>query len=173
MSTHAPHTTAAPAIPSPAGASATRFGGLDGLRAIAVTLVLVYHFFPGALHGGFLGVDIFFVISGFLITSLLIREHHNTGRIALGAFWQRRARRLLPALGLVLLVCSSLALLVGGDVLVGIGAQLFGSLFFVSNWVFIARGTDYFAHDQPELFRNTWSLAIEEQFYLLLPSTLR
>lgn len=155
--------------PSPSAAARTRYGGLDGLRAIAVALVLVYHFFPAALPGGFLGVDIFFVISGFLITSLLIREHQLNDRIALGAFWRRRARRLLPALALVLLVCSSLALIIGGDVLLGIGAQIFGSVFFISNWVFIGRGTDYFAHDNPELFRNTWSLAIEEQFYLVLP----
>lgn len=153
-------------------AAGPRFGGLDGLRAIAVTMVLAYHFFPSSLPGGFLGVDVFFVISGFLIASLLLREWDGHGRIRLLAFWRRRARRLLPALALVLLVCSSAALLVGGDVLVGIGAQLAGSALFVSNWVFIARGADYFAHDDPELFRNTWSLAIEEQFYLVLPLLL-
>ena len=152
--------------------AAPRFGGLDGLRAIAVAAVLIYHFFPWLLPGGFLGVDIFFVVSGFLITSLLLREHEATGRIRLGAFWRRRARRLLPALVAVLLLGSSAALLVGGDVLVGIGAQIFGSLFFVSNWVFIARGADYFARDTPELFRNTWSLSIEEQFYVIMPLLL-
>lgn len=146
-----------------------RFGGLDGLRAIAVALVLVYHLFPGALPGGFLGVDIFFVISGFLITSLLLREAAVTGRIRLGDFWRRRARRLLPALALVLLVCTAIALPLGGDLLVGIGRQIAGTSFFVSNWVFIADGADYFARDTPELFRNTWSLAIEEQFYIVLP----
>lgn len=146
-----------------------RFGGLDGLRAIAVGLVLVYHLFPSALPGGFLGVDIFFAISGFLITSLLLREAQLRGTIRLGSFWRRRARRLLPALGLVLLVCSALALLVGGDLLVGLGRQIAGTAFFVSNWVFIANGADYFARDTPELFRNTWSLSIEEQFYILLP----
>ncbi|MHA3684300.1 acyltransferase family protein [Leucobacter sp. HY1908] len=149
--------------------STARFGGLDGLRAIAVGLVLVYHFFPQALPGGFLGVDIFFVISGFLITSLLIREKKKYGRVSLSGFWQRRARRLLPALALVLLVCTSLAALVGGDLLVGIGRQLAGAATFVSNWVFVAAGSDYFTRDTPELFRNTWSLAIEEQFYILLP----
>lgn len=149
--------------------STSRFGGLDGLRAIAVTLVLVYHFFPQLLPGGFLGVDIFFVISGFLITSLLIHEKAKHGRISLAGFWRRRARRLLPALALVLLVCTSLAALVGGDLLVGIGRQLLGAATFVSNWVFITAGADYFTRDTPELFRNTWSLAIEEQFYILLP----
>ncbi|WP_449283486.1 acyltransferase family protein [Leucobacter sp.] len=146
-----------------------RFGGLDGLRAIAVGLVLCYHLFPSALPGGFLGVDVFFVISGFLITSLLLREVDLRGGIRLGAFWRRRARRLLPALALVLLVSTGAALLIGGDLLVGIAAQLAGAAFFVSNWVFIASGADYFARDTPELFRNTWSLSIEEQFYILLP----
>ncbi|WP_427870898.1 acyltransferase family protein [Leucobacter luti] len=146
-----------------------RFGGLDGLRAIAVGLVLCYHLVPGSLRGGFLGVDVFFVISGFLITSLLLREYARSGRIRLVGFWRRRARRLLPALGIVLLVSASLAALVGGDLLVGIGRQIAGAAFFVSNWVFIATGADYFARDTPELFRNTWSLAIEEQFYVVLP----
>lgn len=146
-----------------------RFGGLDGLRAIAVGLVLWYHLFPSSLPGGFLGVDVFFVISGFLITSFLLREIDLRGGIRLGAFWRRRARRLLPALALVLLVSTGAALLIGGDLLVGIAAQLAGATFFVSNWVFIANGADYFARDTPELFRNTWSLSIEEQFYILLP----
>ena len=159
-------TMTAPRTPPP---RAQRFSGLDGLRAIAVALVLVYHLFPGVLPGGFLGVDVFFAISGFLITSLLLRELEAHGRIRLLAFWQRRARRLLPALALVLLVCTSLALLVQGDLLVRIGSQLAGASLFVSNWVFIANGADYFARDTPELFRNTWSLSIEEQFYILLP----
>lgn len=166
--------TSIPAAAIPATARPARLGGLDGLRAIAVGLVLVYHLFPAVLPGGFLGVDVFFVISGFLITSLLLREWRGTGRIDLWAFWRRRARRLLPALGLVLLVCTSLALVVpalggNGDLLVGVGAQILGALFFVSNWVFIALGGDYFTRDNPELYRNTWSLSIEEQFYVLLP----
>ena len=153
----------------PALTTPSRIGGLDGLRAIAVTLVLVYHFFPSALPGGFLGVDIFFVISGFLITSLLVRELRKTGRINLLAFWRRRIRRLIPPLALVMLVSTTLAVLIDRDLLVGILRQILGALFFVSNWVFIANGSDYFARDTPELFRNTWSLAIEEQFYLVLP----
>ncbi|WP_053382375.1 acyltransferase family protein [Leucobacter celer] len=157
----------APSVTPPS--QTDRFGGLDGLRAIAVGLVLCYHLFPSALPGGFLGVDVFFVISGFLITSLLLREIDLRGGIRLGAFWRRRARRLLPALALVLLVSTGAALLIGGDLLVGIAAQLAGAAFFVSNWVFIATGADYFTRDTPELFRNTWSLSIEEQFYILLP----
>lgn len=153
-------------------ASRARLGGLDGLRAIAVGLVLTYHLFPAALPGGFLGVDIFFVISGFLISTLLISEHESTGKIALASFWRRRARRLLPALALVLLVCTSAAVFAGKELLVNIAAQLAGASFFVANWVYVALGTDYFAQDNAELFRNTWSLAIEEQFYVFLPLVL-
>ncbi|MBN9612613.1 MAG: acetyltransferase [Actinobacteria bacterium] len=164
---NAPHRPGATVLP------ATRFGGLDGLRAIAVILVLVYHFFPAVLPGGFLGVDIFFVISGFLITSLLLRERHRHGSVNLVNFWRRRARRLLPPLALVLLVCTTLALTVSAtgdaDLLVHVGSQIFGALFFVSNWVFVALGGDYFTRDNPELYRNTWSLSIEEQFYVVLP----
>lgn len=158
-------TSTAPADHSPA-----RFRGLDGLRAVAVTLVVVYHLFPPALlPGGFIGVDVFFVISGFLITSLLLRERAATGHVALRRFWQRRARRLLPALGLVVAVCSSLAWLVGGDVLVRLGAQVVGAATFSYNWVSIAGGGGYFAGATPELFRNVWSLAVEEQFYVAWP----
>lgn len=149
-----------------------RIGGLDGLRAVAVCLVLIYHLVPDVLPGGFLGVDLFFVISGFLITTLLIAERNRNGSISLLSFWRRRARRLLPALGLVLLISTSAALLVSKDLLVHIGAQIGGAALFVANWVYIGIGSDYFARDNPELFRNTWSLAIEEQFYLVLPLVL-
>jgi peptidoglycan/LPS O-acetylase OafA/YrhL len=155
---------------APAERPAARYRGLDGLRAIAVTLVVVYHLFPPALlPGGFIGVDVFFVISGFLITSLLLREHDTTGRIRLARFWQRRARRLLPALALVVALCSTLAWLVGGDVLVRLGTQVVGAATFSYNWVSIAGGGGYFAAATPELFRNVWSLAVEEQFYLVWP----
>lgn len=149
-----------------------RFGGLDGLRAIAVTLVIIFHLTPALLPGGFLGVDMFFVISGFLITSLLLREHRIHGRISLGSFWRRRARRLLPALIVVLLCCTSLALLFSDSLIAELGAQLAGALFFVANWVYIALGADYFATEHTELFRNMWSLGVEEQFYIVLPLLL-
>ena len=148
---------------------ASRLPGIDGLRAIAVGLVIVFHLFPATAVGGYIGVDIFFVISGFLITGLLLREHAETGRIALGNFWRRRARRLLPALALVVLVCSSIALAIGGDVLVGIGTQVLGAATFSYNWLALAGSASYFDETTPELFRNLWSLAVEEQFYLIWP----
>ncbi|MCH6231764.1 acetyltransferase [Microbacterium sp. CFH 31415] len=151
----------------------SRYAGLDGLRAVAVALVLVYHLFPPALlPGGFVGVDVFFVISGFLITSLLLREHESTGRIRLGAFWVRRARRLLPAMALVVTVCSSIAWLIGGDVLLRLGEQVLGAATFSYNWVSISGDVGYFGSGAPELFRNFWSLAVEEQFYVLWPLVL-
>ncbi|MDZ8201153.1 acyltransferase family protein [Microbacterium sp. SSW1-59] len=159
--------------PLPPASPATRYAGLDGLRAIAVGLVVIYHLFPGTLlAGGFVGVDVFFVISGFLITSLLLREHRATGRISLGDFWRRRARRLLPALALVVTVCASAAWMIGGDVLVRLGAQVIGAFTFSYNWISVAGGTGYFSAATPELFRNFWSLAVEEQFYVVWPLVL-
>ncbi len=146
-----------------------RVPGLDGLRALAITLVLAYHLFPGLAPGGFLGVDIFLVVSGYLITALLIAEHRDEGRIRLRRFWARRARRLLPALVVVVGLSASVAALIGGDILVGIGWQLAGALTFSSNWWSIANGSTYLDQTSPELFRHFWSLAVEEQFYLLWP----
>ncbi len=150
-----------------------RLAGLDGLRAVAVLLVVVYHLFPAWLvQSGFIGVDVFFVISGFLITTLLLREHARHGGIRLRRFWTRRARRLLPALAVVVTVCATLAWLVGGDVLVGMGRQVAGAATFSYNWVSIADGGSYFSAADPEIFRNLWSLAVEEQFYVLWPLLL-
>jgi peptidoglycan/LPS O-acetylase OafA/YrhL len=149
-----------------------RVTGLDGVRAIAVLLVILFHLSPGAVVGGFIGVDLFFVVSGFLITSLLLRERARTGRIALGAFWRRRARRLLPALAVLLLVCCTAAFVMGGDLLVGLRQQVLGAVTFSSNWLFLAASSDYFDSSTPELFRNLWSLAVEEQFYLVWPLLL-
>ncbi len=160
-------TAATPGIPE--SPSRVRLAGLDGLRAIAVIAVIVYHFVPSAAVGGYVGVDVFFVISGFLITGLLLREHEATGRINLRAFWARRARRLLPALAIVVTVCGAFALVVGGDVLVGLGQQVLGAATFSSNWLYVSTGANYFDGTAPELFRNLWSLAVEEQFYLVWP----
>ena len=145
------------------------FRGLDGLRAISVIAVMLFHLTPGAWPGGFIGVDVFFVISGFLITSLLLRERELTGRLALGAFWKRRARRLLPALAVVVAVSGSAAWAIGGDVLVGMGRQVLGAATFSGNWLSLAAGGTYFDDTAPEILRNLWSLGIEEQFYVIWP----
>lgn len=149
-----------------------RFAGLDGLRSIAVVTVILFHLSPGFVVGGYLGVDVFFVISGFLITALLLREHSGSGRIQLRDFWRRRARRLLPALAVLLLVSCAVALVAGGNVLVGLGRQVLGATTFSSNWLSIAAERSYFTESNPELFRNLWSLAVEEQFYLIWPLLL-
>ncbi|MDJ0324108.1 acyltransferase family protein [Cryobacterium sp. PH31-AA6] len=149
-----------------------RLAGLDGLRGIAVSLVVVFHFFPALLPGGFIGVDVFFVISGFLITGLLLVERDGAGRLALGRFWQRRALRLVPPLIPLVLICGTAAWLIGGDVLVGVGWQVLGAAIFGYNWVSIVSSASYFSASAPELFRNLWSLAVEEQFYLVWPVAL-
>lgn len=153
----------------PRDPSANHFAGLDGLRAVAVLAVLAFHLTPGAAVGGYLGVDIFFVISGFLITGLLLHERASAGRTRFRVFWLRRVRRLFPAIVVLLLVCCSVALLIGGDVLLGLGRQVLGAVTFSSNWLYIADGSSYFDAAAPDLFRNLWSLAVEEQFYLAWP----
>lgn len=146
-----------------------RIEGLDGLRALAIAAVLVYHLNAPWLPGGYLGVDVFFVVSGFLITTLLVREHDRTGRIALGGFWVRRARRLLPALVLCVVSSVLIARAVSQDLLVDIGREIIGALTFSTNWLEITAGTSYFDQTAPQLFMNFWSLAVEEQFYLVWP----
>jgi len=143
--------------------------GLDGLRGLAVVAVVIYHFFGDLLPGGYLGVDMFFVLSGFLITSLLIREFNVTGRISLTDFWIRRFRRILPAALVVLCLCTAVVSALGGDLAVGIREQFLGTLFFVNNWTQIATSQTYFAPNEVQVFAHYWSLAVEEQFYLIWP----
>jgi peptidoglycan/LPS O-acetylase OafA/YrhL len=144
---------------------------LDGLRAFAVAAVIAYHFGAGWAPGGFLGVDAFFVLSGFLITSLLLTEWGRTSRISLPGFWARRARRLLPALlvvlGAIALYAAVLAPASQLDTLRGDGIS---SLFYFANWHFVVSGQSYFdLFSLPSPMRHLWSLAIEEQFYLVWP----
>ncbi|WP_242652776.1 acyltransferase family protein [Intrasporangium flavum] len=166
-SARAPHQASRP---SRGSSRSGRIEGLDGLRALAIVGVLVYHLDAAWLPGGFLGVDVFFVVSGFLITTLLVREHGRTGRIAFGQFWLRRARRLLPALVLCVVTSVLIARLVSQDLLVHVGRQIAGALTFSTNWVEITAGSSYFDQTAPQLFMNFWSLAVEEQFYLLWPA---
>lgn len=143
--------------------------GLDGVRALAVTAVFLYHAAVFGVMGGFFGVDLFFALSGYLITALLLREKETTGRIDFPAFWMRRARRLLPALVAMLISVSLVAVAIGRDLNVGLRPQVLGALGFSSNWVQIARGHSYIEHFNPALLSHLWSLAVEEQFYLIWP----
>lgn len=159
-------------VPTEDGQKHFRLRGLDGLRAIAVVAVVVYHLWPSALPGGLIGVDLFFVISGYLITALLLREAAYTGKMHLPQFWMRRLRRLVPAMVLCVIVCTSLALAIGGDALVSMPRQVLSALTYTSNWASLLGDNDYFAQNSPEIFTNFWSLALEEQFYLAWPVIL-
>ncbi|MDO4791681.1 MAG: acyltransferase family protein [Buchananella hordeovulneris] len=164
---------AAPAKESkPTLAQRRHLAPLDGLRALAIALVLGYHFFPRLVPQGRMGVDLFFVLSGFLITSLLLGEKQRTGRIDFSSFFARRQRRLVPALAVTVVTTVAIAALVGQDALLAVRRQSLGSLFFVSNWVEILAGSSYYDHSQPLLLTNTWSLGIEAQFYLIWPFLL-
>jgi peptidoglycan/LPS O-acetylase OafA/YrhL len=144
--------------------------GIDGLRAVAVAAVFLYHANVTWMPGGFLGVDVFFVISGYLITSLLIAEFQERGGIALGHFWAGRARRLLPALFVLLAVCLTIGATVQRGRLVGLRGDALASIFYVANWRFLFEHESYFSQfGRPSLLRHLWSLAVEEQFYLLWP----
>ncbi len=144
---------------------------LDGLRAFAVLGVMAFHAGLPFLPAGFLGVDTFFVLSGFLITTLLLGEWRERTTIKLRAFWARRARRLLPALLLVVLFVACYAeWVVPKGTYPDLRLDALSTLFYVANWHFIAVGTNYFVQTGPvSLLTHTWSLAIEEQFYLIWP----
>jgi peptidoglycan/LPS O-acetylase OafA/YrhL len=141
------------------------------VRAFAVLAVIAYHFGVPGVHGGLLGVDVFFVLSGFLITSLLCREHDRSGRVALGAFWARRARRLLPGLLLLLVGVAVYARVFASTVDVSaVRADALSTLLYVANWHYIVAGQGYFAASgAPSPLLHTWSLGVEEQYYLVWP----
>lgn len=146
---------------------------MDGLRALAVAAVCIYHAGLGWLPGGFLGVEVFFVISGYLITSLLVAEYDATGRIDLKAFWVGRARRLLPALFTVLVLTLLYALVFLPEEVAGLRAEVLAALGYATNWYLIFAEQSYFeAIGRPPLLKHLWSLAIEEQFYVLWPLIL-
>ncbi|HMK12407.1 MAG TPA: acyltransferase, partial [Acidimicrobiales bacterium] len=147
---------------------------LDGMRALAVIAVLLYHGHVSWMRGGFLGVDAFFVLSGYLITSLLVAEWQTRGAIDLKAFWARRARRLLPALLLVVLAVSAYAAWAAGGVeLNSLRADSLATLGYVANWREVAIGSSYGdLFSAPSPLQHAWSLGIEEQWYLLWPLAL-
>ncbi|WP_232007177.1 acyltransferase family protein [Mycobacterium intermedium] len=143
---------------------------LDGLRAIAVALVLIGHGGIPGVSGGFIGVDIFFVLSGFLITSLLLDELGRSGRIDLTGFWIRRARRLLPALVLMVLVVAAARDLLPYQALTGLRSDALAAFLWIANWRFVAQQTDYFTQGAPPSpLQHTWSLGVEEQYYFVWP----
>ncbi len=143
--------------------------GLDGMRALAVVAVMIYHANSDWLAGGFLGVEVFFVISGYLITLLLIAEHERTGRVNLGQFWLRRARRLLPALfTMMVLVMVGCALFMRDD-LGKLRGDIVAGIAYGSNWFQVWTGAGYTAGTEFAPLRHLWSLGVEEQFYLVWP----
>ncbi len=144
--------------------------GIDALRALAVLAVFFYHSSVGWMPGGFLGVDVFFVISGYLITSLLLREFRRGGHVRLGRFWLRRARRLLPAVGVLIAVTMIVAAIVEPDRIEQLRGDAIASLAYFANWHFILGHQSYFEEFQrPSLLTHLWSLSVEEQFYLFWP----
>ncbi|MGB8645340.1 MAG: acyltransferase family protein, partial [Anaerolineae bacterium] len=158
----APHRTALGYLP-----------GLDGLRALAVLAVLLYHADLHWAQGGFLGVEVFFVISGYLITALLLAEWRTQGRIDLPRFWFRRARRLLPALLVLIGAGLAYAVLFLPAEVATLRGDAAAALLYVTNWYYILGQKSYFEFvGRPSLFQHLWSLAVEEQFYLIWPVLL-
>lgn len=147
--------------------------GLDGLRALAVAGVLLYHANVSWMPGGFFGVDLFFVLSGFLITSLLLEEWVSTGAIRLRQFWIRRARRLFPAVLVVIAFTLLATLTIARDDLSRTRADAISAAVYLTNWHEIIASHSYFTHfGRPSLLQHFWSLAVEEQFYVLWPLIL-
>ena len=150
-----------------------RAPGLDGVRALAVLIVIGFHEGASGLSGGFLGVDIFFVLSGFLITDLLVSGYDRAGRMDLAGFWTRRARRLLPALAVMLVVVTAAATVIESGQEASLRPALLAAATYTSNWYQILHHVSYFAASAqagaPPPLDHLWSLAIEEQFYLIWP----
>lgn len=180
-----PKTAAAGTVPTARTAQSTRdagatgsgigyLPGLDGLRAVAVVAVIAYHLDLTWATGGYLGVEVFFVVSGYLITAMLVDEHHRHGAVDRAGFWMRRARRLLPAVVVAIVAVLTYALVVLEPGAAGrIRGDGLASLLYVQNWHAVLTDEPYFAtFGRPSPFRHLWSLAIEEQFYLLWPLVL-
>ena len=166
-SPEAPGQPAPPVVPFSLGYRPS----LDGLRGVSILAVMSYHI--GLIQGGFLGVDIFFVLSGFLITTILTDEWQRTGRISLQKFYARRALRLLPALVLLIVACDVAVMVIArfywpevfGPVLLGMAYASVAALFYMTNWAMVSLQTLW-------ILGHTWSLSIEEQFYLIWPLCL-
>lgn len=146
--------------------------GLDGLRALAVISIILFHLNSQLLPGGFLGVDTFFVISGYLITALLISEYKQYGYINLMEFWIKRMKRLLPAVLFMMGIVLSYTVFFEPEIIKEIKSDVLAAVFYVSNWWYILQDLDYFNQFSIEPLKHLWSLAVEEQFYLLYPILL-
>jgi peptidoglycan/LPS O-acetylase OafA/YrhL len=156
---------------SPGERGLTYLPGLDGIRAIAVLAVLLYHADVPWMPGGFLGVDMFFVLSGFLITSIVLVELERSGRLSFKRFYLHRARRLLPALLLALALAAAFAAILATDAAATVRRDIVAALTYSTNWVYIVADQSYFeATGRPPLLQHLWSLAVEEQFYLIWPA---
>ena len=147
---------------------------LDGLRTIAVYLVLLFHTGLPVAGGGFVGVDLFFVLSGFLVSNVILSEIDRTGTLRIGKFYSRRVRRLLPAaVAVVVATCAVFVLISSVTRRLPLIGDAQAALLYVANWRFLAQSSDYFATDVEESpFLHFWSLAIEEQFYFVFPILL-
>jgi peptidoglycan/LPS O-acetylase OafA/YrhL len=159
--------------PRPAAGRRARLRGLDGVRALAVLAVMAFHEGLPWMPGGFLGVDVFFVLSGYLITDLLVAQFDRRGRLDLRGFWARRARRLLPALAVVLVTVAAAVTVFEPDQLSSLRRGLLGAVTFSSNWSQAVAHQSYFSvFGPPPPLQHLWSLAVEEQFYLVWPLVL-
>ena len=157
-------------MPEPVRAGQRYLPGLDGLRALAVLAVVAYHLNASWAPGGLLGVGVFFTLSGYLITDLLLGQRESTGKLQLVDFWQRRARRLLPALFVMLLIVIGWVALLDRGQLSALRGMVWSAVLYVSNWWLIAAHTSYFARfGPPSSLGHLWSLAVEEQLYLIWP----
>ncbi len=147
---------------------------LEGLRGVAVLLVLLYHARAPLVRGGYIGVDVFFVLSGFLITGIIVRELMGTGRLSLSGFYARRARRLLPAAALVLVVTMIASVIVLPPLRVpAVAGDTISAALYVSNIRFAVQATDYLGSElAPSPVLHFWSLSVEEQFYIFWPTLL-
>ncbi|MGH9083147.1 MAG: acyltransferase family protein, partial [Acidimicrobiales bacterium] len=160
-------------MPRPVEGDSAYNPGLDGIRAVAVLGVIAYHLHVGGASGGLLGVGVFFVLSGYLITDMLVTQLRRRRALALGRFWLRRARRLLPALFVMLFVTVLWATLFDRVELPGLRQDMLPAVFYFSNWWYIFDHVSYFARSGPlPVLGHLWSLAIEEQFYLVWPLVL-
>lgn len=157
-------------MPRPEKQKRRYISGLDGLRAISVLAVILYHLHIDWIDGGFLGVTVFFVLSGYLITDILVNEFEKNGKINFKTFWVKRFRRLIPALVVMLVSIGTWITLFQRDFLVGLRGEILAAFTYISNWYYVFQEHSYFTKfAPPSPLQHMWSLAVEEQFYIIWP----